>query len=445
MIRAAVLLAVTVALMGSARSFLPVSAAPIDAPGVALGFGFIVIAAIQVGSLFASMRLPRLTGYLLTGVLCGPEVSRLLTVQMVEGLDVVNGVAIGLIALSAGVELDLSVLRPRLRSIVLVGAVALAFALVATTVTTLLLADRIEFLRGMNATQRLAVAVTLGVVFASLSPAVAIAILEETHSAGPVSESVLGVVVLADITIIVLFAVVHSVAAGVFRVAAAASGLGPFEGVMIEVFGSMLAGGVVSLALALYVRRVKTRFALFVLAVCFVCARLGAQLHLDVLIICLTAGLLLENVWKVRGETVHAALGPAVLPVFAVFFAVAGARLHVRELRIMGPIAVVFVAVRAVSLFTGARVGAALSRAEPLVRRWMPFGTLPQAGVSVGLAVLIERHFASWGGAARGLILSVITLNELMGPVLLRLALVRAGEAGKRKEVSAPVGDRRAQ
>ncbi|MEI8255240.1 MAG: cation:proton antiporter [Deltaproteobacteria bacterium] len=433
MIRAIVLLTVTVVLMASARSFLPAGDVPIAAPGVALGFGFIVLAALQTGTLFASMRLPRLTGYLLTGVLCGPEVGRLLTARMVEGLGVVNGVAIGLIALSAGVELNLSVIKPRLRSIAVIGAVALAFAMVATTLTTLLLAQRLPFLQGMNGTQRLAVAITLGVVFASLSPAVAIAILEETHSAGPVSESVLGVVVLADIAIIVLFAIVHSLAAGVFGVAAAAGGMQPVMGVMIEVFGSMLVGVVVSIALALYIRRVKTRFALFVLAVCFVCAQVGAQLHLDVLIICLTAGLLLENVWKVKGETVHRALGPAVLPVFAVFFAVAGARLHVHELRVIGPLAVVFVAVRAGSLFAGARIGASMANAEPAVRRWMPFGTLPQAGVSVGLAVLIERHFTTWGGAARGLILSVITLNELIGPVLLRMALVRAGEAGKRK------------
>ncbi len=439
MIRAIILLAVTVALMGSARSFLPAGDAPISAPGVALGFGFIILAALQTGTLFSKLRLPRLTGYLLTGVLCGPEVGRLLTSRMVEGLGVVNGVAVGLIALSAGVELNLSVIRPRLRSIAVVGAVALAFALVATTLTTLLLAHRLPFLHGMNGTQRFAVAITLGVVFASLSPAVAIAILEETHSAGPVSESVLGVVVLADICIIVLFAIVHSLAAGVFGVTAGPGSMQPVQSVLIEVFGSMGVGVVVSIALALYIRRVKTRFALFVLAVCFVCAQIGAQLHLDVLIICLTAGLLLENVWKVKGETVHQALGPAVLPVFAVFFAVAGARLHVHELRVIGPLALLFAMVRFGSLFAGARVGAALANAEPAVRRWMPFGLLPQAGVSVGLAVLIERHFVTWGGAARSLILSVITMSELIGPVLLRIALVRAGEVGKRAEPGSAV------
>lgn len=432
MIRAAVLLLVTIVLMGSARSFLPAGDQPIPAAGVALGFGFIVLAALQMGALFSSLRLPRLTGYLITGVICGPDVTKMLTARMVDGLGVVNGVAVGLIALSAGCELNLTQLKPRLRVILVVGFIALTLALFATTGTALLVSDRLPFLHGMNAHQRFAAALTLGVVFASLSPSVALAILAEMQSAGPVSESVLGVVVLADIAIIVLFAMVHAVAGGVFGVTGA--GLHPVQGVLIEIFGSMFVGFLVSIALALYIRRVKQRFALFVLAVCFVCAQVGTQLHLDVLIICLTAGLLLENVWKVKGEIVHHELAPAVLPVFAVFFAVAGARLHVHELRQIWPLALLFAGVRATTLFTGASIGARIANAEDVVKKWMPFGALPQAGVSVGLAVLIERHFTTWGPGARSLILSVITINELFGPVLLRMALVRAGEAGKRPD-----------
>jgi Kef-type K+ transport system membrane component KefB len=434
MIRALVLLGTTVVLMASARSFLPAGDQPIPAAGVALAFGFIILAALQTGSLFSSMRLPKLTGYLLTGVACGPEVSGLLTARMVDGLGIVNGVAVGLIALSAGSELNLAQLKPRLRTIVFVGFFALTLALVSTSIIAYVAADRLPFLHGMNSTQRWTAAVTLGVVFASLSPSVALAILAEMQSAGPVSESVLGVVVLADLAIIIIFALVHTLAAGVFGVAPGTVSIGPVKGVLLEIFGSMAVGFVVSIALALYIRRVKNRFALFVLAVCFVCAQVGTQLHLDVLIICLTAGLLLENVWNVKGELVHHELGPAVLPVFAVFFAVAGARLHVHDLRTIWPLALLFTAVRAVTLFTGASIGVRLAGAEDVVKKWVPFGTLPQAGVSVGLAVLIERHFTTWGGGARALILSVITMNELIGPVLLRMALVRAGEAGKRKD-----------
>jgi Kef-type K+ transport system membrane component KefB len=431
MIRAMVMLGVIIALMASTRSFLPAADATTPAAGTALAFGFLLLAALQTGRIFASLRLPRLTGYLLTGLFCGPEVSGLLTHRMVASLDLVNGVAVGLIALSAGTELDLRRVRPRLRTVALVSVAALPLALFITSAIAFIASSKLAFMVPLDARGRVVASATLGVVFASLSPSVALALLSETASEGPVSDTVLGTVVLADIVIIVLFAMVHATAAGVFGNAGGET-IDPVRGIMIEIFGSMAVGVVVSLALALYFRRVGARTALFVLAVCFVCAQVGARLHLDVLIITLTAGLLLQNVLRVESHQVSRELEPASLPIFAVFFGVAGARLHVSELRTLWPFALVFVLARGGALFTGAKIGTRLSNAEPVVRRWAPFGLLPQAGVSVGLAVLIERHFPTWGSGARSLILAVITMNELIGPVLLRLALVRAGEAGKR-------------
>jgi len=430
MIRSALIVLTVVVLMASARTFVPTSISELASPGVLLAFGFLVIAAVHVGNLFAALRLPRITGYLLTGLACGPDVGHLVSSSMLDSLTPIGGVAVGLIALSAGSELNFRRMQPRLRTVTVTGLLAVPLTAAVTASLTLVLAPRLPFLAGMSLSERLVVAGTLGVVFASLSPSVALALLSETGSDGPVSETVLGVVVLADLAIIVLFAVAHALAAGVFHIGAPSGNL--VRGILIEVFGSMVVGIAVSATLALYVRRVRTKIALFVLAICFVAAEVGARLHLDVLIICLTAGLLLENVWKVHGESLREELAPAVLPVFSVFFAMAGARLHVRDLRSVGALALLFVIVRGLTLFAAGRGGASLARADASVWRWMPYGLLPQAGISVGLAVLVARHFPTWGGGARALILSVVTVNELVGPVLLRWALVRSGEAGRR-------------
>lgn len=429
MIRSLLMLGVVVALMASARSFMPAGEAG-DA-GVALGFGFVLIAAIQTGNLFAALRLPRLTGYLLCGLAVGPDVAHLLTASMVSNLRLVNGVAVGLIALTAGSELNLKALRPRLRSVLYVSACALPLALGLTTLLVRLLSGRLPFMAGMTGIQQWTAALTLGVIFASLSPAVTIALLSETGSEGPVSETALGVVVLADIVIIVLFTAVHAVGAGVFGVTG--EDLSPVVKLALEIFGSMGVGVLVAVALWAYHRYVRDHLALFILAVCVVSAEVGTRLHLDALLICLTAGLLLENVLGVRGATIARTLGPASLPIFAVFFALAGARLHLHDLQVLWPLALAFALVRAGSLLGGARLGARLAKAEPAVVTWGPLAMVSQAGVSVGLAELLARHFPSWGPGARGLVLAVVTLNELVGPVLFRLALTRSGEAGKRE------------
>ena len=87
-------------------------------------------------------------------------------------------------------------------------------------------------------------------------------------------------------------------------------------------------------------------------------AEVGARLHLDALLICLTAGVLLENALGVGGAAISRALAPAALPIFAVFFALAGARLNLHDLRTLWPVALAFTLVRAASLMGGARLGA---------------------------------------------------------------------------------------
>lgn len=429
MIRSLLMLGVVAALMASARSFMPTADAG-DA-GVALGFGFVLIAAMQAGDIFAALRLPRLTGYLACGMLFGPAVAGLLTPSMVSGLRLVNGVAVGLIALTAGSELNLKQLRPRLKAVTYVSGVALSLTLISTMLVLALINP--PFFAGLSTAQRWMAACSMGVLFASLSPAVVLAMLSENAAAGPVSEVALGVVVLADIVIIVLFAVVHALAAGMF--ASPGGGgheMSPVVQLSIEIFGSMGVGLLVGLAIAAWYRVVKGHLALFILAVCVVSAEVGTRLHLDPLIINLTAGLLLENALGLRGAIIARVLEPAALPIFAVFFALAGAKLSLLDLRAMWGLALGFALLRAGALVAGGRWGAHLAGAEPRVKNWMPLVLVPQAGVSVGLAELLARHFPSWGVGANVLVMGVVTLNQFLGPVLLRLALVRADEVGKR-------------
>ncbi len=435
MIRSLLLLVTVLALMGAARSFAPLSAPHTPGTGTVLGFGFLVLAALQAGRIFATLRLPRLTGYLLVGLATGPDVLGLLSPHNVSDLRIVNGVAVSLIALTAGSELDLKTMRPRLRGVLAVVTAAMLLAVAAITLVAFAASSQLAFLAALPSPQRWSVALTIGVLLASLSPAVTIAILAETRAAGPVSEFSLGVVVLADIVIIVAFTAVNALDASVFgEHGANAAELSPIARLAIEIGGSALVGGVVALALLAWHRVVKAHLALFIVAVCIVATEVGSRLHLDALIVCLTAGLLLQNALRVPTEVLARTLAPAGLPIFAVFFALAGANLKLAELRSLWPMALLFALIRALTLFAGTQIGARWSGVDEPVRRWMPFSLLAQAGVSVGLADLMARHFPHWGLSVRALVLSVMTLNVLVGPLLFRVALTRAGEAGRRTE-----------
>ena len=427
MIRAVFLLSLVVMLIWAARTFMPEEDTSLVGSGATLAFGFVLLAALQMGTLFSGVKMPKLTGYLACGFIAGPSVLNLVTQRMVSDLTLVNGVAIGLIALSAGGELNFKKLRGRLGSILMTGGFALLSAIVILSIAVFTLAPFLPFMKDFTFAQRGVIALTMAVSFAAMSPTVTLALISETGSAGPISETSLGIVVLGDLVIVFAFAAARALAGATFG----GEGGGTAE-LAIHIFGSMGAGLILGLVLLLYLKKVNQRVALFVVGICFLCAEAGSRLHLDPLLMCLTAGLFLENLTDIEGSKLVHEIEPAVMPVFAVFFAVAGAGLHWSTFKVLAPIAIALAVIRAAALWLGGRIGMATSGVPKAERQYLHFALYSQSGVAIALATLLKQYFPGWGNGAGDCILGGVMVNEMVGPVLFKAALVRSGEAGKR-------------
>ena len=427
MIRAAFLLAMVVMLVAAARSFLPQETSLVGS-GATLAFGFVLLAALQSGTLFSGLRMPRLTGYLVCGFLAGPSITNLVTERMLGDLKLVNGVAIGLIALSAGGELSFRRIRGRLLAILATGGGALIAAVVVISIAVLAASPLLGFMGEMSWLQRAVVALTMGVVFSALSPTVTLALISETGAAGPISEMSLGIVVVGDLVIVVAFAAVNALASSTFGHEDA----GGMTALLWHLFGSIGGGVLFALVLFVYLKLVNLRVPLFVFGMCFLCAEAGTRLNLDPLLVCLTAGLFLENLTDIQGDKLVHEIQPAAMPTFAVFFAVAGAGLHWDVFKLVAPVAVGLAVVRAAALYGGGRLGMAASRVPPAERKWLHFALYSQSGVAIGLAVLLKDRFAGWGEPASACLLGGVMVNEMVGPLLFKTALMRSGEGGKR-------------
>jgi hypothetical protein len=436
MIRAAFLLAVVVMLAAAARSFLPEETSLVGS-GAALAFGFVLLAALQSGTLFSGLRMPRLTGYLVCGFLAGPSVANLVTERMLSDLKLVNGVAIGLIALTAGGELNFRKLRGKLGAIVATGGGALLAGMVVITLAVLVLSPFLGFMADIPLAQRAVIALTMGVVFSALSPTVTLALISETGAAGPVSDMSLGIVVVGDLVIVFAFAAVNALASSTFSGGGGGEAGGGLPALLFHIFGSIGAGIVLALLLLVYLRFVNVRVALFVFGMCFLCAEAGTRVHLDPLLTCLTAGLFLENLTDIQGSKLVHEIQPAAMPTFATFFAVAGAGLHWSVFKLVAPVAVALALVRAGAMFAGGRVGMAVARVPADQRKWLHFAFYSQSGVAIGLAILIKTHFSGWGEGASACLLGGVMVNEMVGPLLFKTALARSGEAGRREAVAA--------
>jgi Kef-type K+ transport system membrane component KefB len=401
----------------------------------ALAAGFMLLVAFFSGKVFSAVRLPKLTGYIAAGIVFGPSVLGLVSDSMVVDLKLVNGVAVALIALTAGGEMDFRAIRPLLGVIVAISLIAVLGTAALLMLAVFLLRDMLPLFDGMTTTAALAIAAVLGVTIVAQSPAVVVALRDETEADGPVTQVVLGVVVIADLLVIIMFALASSFAQSVLGETGAGGGAG--ARVAWELFGSLAAGVLTGLVLAVYLRYVTGSVSMFLLAVAIVIAEVGSRLHLDPLLVALAAGMLVKNATNVSERMIHD-LEAAALPVYVLFFAVAGATIHLDVLPVVWLPAIILIAVRTTGFLVGARAAAALVGAADPVRRYAGFGLLPQAGLALALAMLFARTFPSFGEAAAALTLGIVAINEIVAPAVFRWVLVRSGEAGSRVRAAPP-------
>ena len=140
--------------------------------------------------------------------------------------------------------------------------------------------------------------------------------------------------------------------------------------------------------------------------------------------------IVLENLVPVEGTRFVDALEAASLPLYAVFFSLAGATVHLSELAAVWQWALVLVGVRALAIFLGTSWGARLGRSPEVVRRTAWGGFVSQAGVALGMATLLAQEFPTWGAQLQGFFVGMVAVHELAGPVLAKWTLDRAGEVG---------------
>jgi Kef-type K+ transport system membrane component KefB len=256
------------------------------------------------------------------------------------------------------------------------------------------------------------------------------ALLAETRADGPLSRLILATVVVADLVVIVVYSIVAAIAGAL--IGARIDLVETVAAIGWELFGSMAFGIAIGMLIARYIMSVNSGNALFSLLVCVVVAEIGSRVHLDPLVVMLAAGVWLKNFSRADANALLHSFEAAELPVFLVFFSLAGCKLDLGNLAVMAIPVVLIAATRATVFFFGCRLACRRTAADQAVTRYSWTGLVPQAGLSLALVVVIQKNFPTFGAPAAVLLLSVVGLNQLFAPVLLRLSLVRSGEAGKR-------------
>ena len=386
--------------------------------------------------------LPMITGNILFGVLCGPQLAGLWGARDLELLQVVEKACLGLIALSAGAEMHLEELaRFRLPILALTLSItACKWVLVYACFAAV--GGGLAMLEGLDAPHRRVVGSLAATLMVARSPASAIAVLKETGGAGPFCSLSLAVVVAKDVVVIVLFALNVAVAQRVTdRTREGQTFAASGAELAFEVGVALAMGYVGKLLLQLLVsfsRKDRPHFWLVNGVVIFKVAGFvfifTDFLAAEPLLACLATGFFVINRVFDAGartkEELHSVCSTVMPYVCGFFSTLSGAQLHLDT--IAGSFGVTFAlfAARLLSLYLGAWAGCVAGRCPPEQRHvaWMAYVT--QAGIAMGLAKSVALKFHdSWGGAFYNLMISVIVLNQVSGPVLFKHVIHRLGEA----------------
>lgn len=404
--------------------------------GVLFILGLGVFGGILGAWFFQRIRVPQVVGYIVIGVIIGESGLRLVTAEHMETLTPFNLFALGIIGFLVGGELKIETFRKYARQFmaILLGEGLGAFVLVGLPSTLIV----------YQVVRDPAIALAAGMVFGAIAsatdPASTIDVLWEYRARGVLTTSITAIVALDDALAMLLYGLGTSAAQLLTK--GSGSVLQELGNVTFELGGAILLGVAFAAILVWLLRWMheKERTTALAIGLILLLLSIAAVKGLDVILAAMALGFVVTNAAPRRSASLFTTLRGFSVPIYVLFFVLVGARLSLRHMPgWLVAIVVVYVLMRCTGKALGAYLGARMTRAEPVVRRYLGMGLFAQGGVAVGLSIMAGQHLAdipvthdlSLGDAIIFAITTTTLAVQLIGPACVKLAVQRAGEAGR--------------
>ena len=382
---------------------------------------------VTFGSLARRLRMPSITGQIIAGVLIGSAGLQFFDGEELKGLHPLTGFALGLMAVTVGAHLNVRRLRNA-------GKRLYFLLLFESTITPALVYGALYFVPDLH----WSTALLFGTLAISTAPATIVAVVKESRAKGVFVKTLIAAVAFNNMACILLFELARSAV----HVQLGATDIS-FRDVIMEpamqLAQAMLIGGLGAAAMAGTTRLVKgaERIATAATVILLLTSGLASYFNVSPVLSCLLLGVIQTNFTRSREKILDAVFSDFEPAILAVFFTLAGMELHFDHIAEVGLVAVLFFVARFAGKLISARFAMRLAGATGAVRNNLGMALIPQAGVAVGLVVLLQEdpRFEGAGSEMLSLfvavVLTVVTANEIVGPILTRLALMRSGEAGR--------------
>ncbi|HHT39388.1 MAG TPA: cation:proton antiporter [Acholeplasmataceae bacterium] len=417
-----------------------------------LKVSIVLIVGFIGGKLARRLKLPDVSGYLVLGIILGPSLgfifkdfSGVITNTDQEKLKFIGEIALAFIAFSIGSEFNFKVMKKIGKKINTIAVFEVLVAVLSVFVVLFFIPKPAPIMNGYQpfSKNNLAFGLILASMSAATAPAATLMVMRQYRSYGPVTKTVLPVTALDDIYGIVVFGFAISIAQMLVSPSNAKLVLVIFKP-FIEVFGSLLLGGIIGYLLSLVVnRKGQSRDDLQIVSMAAVFLIIGlvflinksltaSNLVFSNLLANIALGTVLANKARESNKTFKA-VNDFTTPFYILFFTLAGASLNLGILKtniIIGILALFYVLARGFGKYGGAYLGARIAKAEDEVVKYLGLALLPQGGVSLGLLVVVGSLMPAFYPAIATIIMLSILVYETSGPIFAKYALSKAGEIG---------------
>lgn len=379
----------------------------------------ILLCGILMGRLVSYIKLPEVTGYLIGGVIIGPSILGIVPQNVASNLDIISEAALGFIAYTIGSQFDINHIKKIGKGVLLITLLEASFATLFVDLAMIFIFK-----------QTVPFSIVLGAIAAATAPAATLMVVRQYKAKGPLVDTLLPVVAMDDAVCIMIFGISSTIATTLLS-NSNTSIIMAFVKPIIEIVLALIIGFGLGVAFSFVSKKLKSEEKLLSLTVGFIFLAIGIcnKFNLSPLLCCMSIGTTIINIAP-NTTRIFSVVDRFTPPMFVAFFTIAGVELNISILEKVGVLGIAYIVIRAIGKMVGAGIGARLSNAPSTVQKYLGITLIPQAGVAIGLALIGEKILPSpLGTEIRTIILAATVVYELIGPLLTKIALFKAGEA----------------
>ena len=426
---------------------------------ILLSMSVCVLVGLLMSRICKILKLPAVTGYLISGILVGCFFLGRLTLpggyhlgfgspdfEDIHSLGILSDVALGFIAFSIGSEFKLTELKKTGKKATIIGI----FQAVITTIVCIIVLLGLHYLL-LNATGKdwlpIPAVLILAAIATATAPAATLMVVRQYKAKGKLTKLLLPIVALDDAVGLIIFAVLFGVSKAIDGGAVSVTSvvLEP----LIEIVASLIIGAFLGLVLSKLEKLFHSNSNRLSLVIVFVLATVAiTELHnlhigdihigFSSLLTCMMCGTIFCNVCECSDEMMHRA-DSWTKPLLILFFVISGAELDLKVFKqpIVVVIGLVYIVARCIGKYFGAYSSAKFTKCEDKIVKYLGITLFPQAGVALGMVSTVAADSvigAEIASVVRFVILFAVLVYEIFGPVATKWALTKAGDITAKPE-----------